>query len=169
MLRRKSISTERTFSEHPHLIHDREKVLTILGELAESLAEDLLAKGLYTNNIGIKWKTVDFDVSTRAETLPTPIQSATKMREVIGRLVDKHAEDEWVRLLGVRAGGLTDEPAPQTILDFANKKRTRTSDKMEIKCPVCDTKIVTLFEDDPRLEMIVNAHLDKCIKKVGKK
>ena len=111
-------STERTFSEHPHLIHDRGIVLAILRELTESLSEDLVAKGLYTNNIGIKWKTVDFEVCTRAETLPAPIQSAAKMHDVIQRLVERHAEDEWVRLLGVRASGLTDEPAPQTILDF---------------------------------------------------
>ena len=60
-----------------------------------------MRKGLYTNNIGIKWKTVDFEVSTRAETLPAHTQSLAKIQEVVERLVDKHAEDEWVRLLGV--------------------------------------------------------------------
>ena len=30
---RKSVSTERTFSEHPHLIHDRDRVLAILDRI----------------------------------------------------------------------------------------------------------------------------------------
>ena len=65
--------------------------------------------------------------------------------------------------VGGRAGGLTDEPAPRTILDFASKKRARGNDKLEIRCPVCEKRIACLCEDDPRFDMIVNAHLDKCI------
>ena len=38
------VGTERTFSEHPHLIHDRDKVLAILKELTVSLAEDLVKR-----------------------------------------------------------------------------------------------------------------------------
>ena len=103
-------------------------------------------------------------MSTRAETLPAHTNPLQRYKRWLQRLVDKHAEDEWVRLLGVRASGLTDEPAPKRSLTLGRRGRGRGGSRMEVECPACDKRIATLYEDDPRFDMIVNAHLDKCIK-----
>lgn len=158
---RKSLGIERTFEEHPNLQAERPAILAIFKELSTALADDLASKGLYAHTIGIKWKSVDFEVSTRAKTLTHAVDTADEIMRVVEQILDKCNEDEYVRLLGVRASGLCDAPSNQQVLAF--KPAERATEKVNLECPVCGKMLTRLSLDDPRIEHIINVHLDRCL------
>ena len=104
---RKSISTEQTFE---YDVRDETRVLAVLREQADELAEDLRVRGLRGSTVGIKIKRADFTITGRQTTLATPTNEAASIldaalwcwhrAEVVGTPI---------RLLGTRIASLTDE------------------------------------------------------------
>jgi DNA polymerase-4 len=78
-----------------------------LDSLAQRLATDLQRKGYGARTVGIKLKFEDFRSLTRELTLPHPVQEAAALREACGQCLKRVTFDRRIRLLGVRAGGLS--------------------------------------------------------------
>lgn len=168
---RKSCSVERTFTERPFLLRDREKIVGILEFLAEHLEGDLSRHDYKPLTITLKWKSIDFEVRQRSSTLNHPVTNAADLLAYAVKLLDSTEleKDEQVRLLGLRGSNFfEDSLSPsQSHLDIfiaPMAKKPKGGKPEPIKCPVCEMVIARLAGDDPRLDLFVNAHLDKCVK-----
>ncbi|KAM4577005.1 DNA polymerase kappa isoform 2-T2 [Odontesthes bonariensis] len=100
---RKSMSTERTFKE----LSKAEEQLSFCRELCEDLAEDMKKEGLKGKTVTLKLKNVNFEVKTRAQTLPYAVASVEEIFAVAKDLLRTEIENESpqplrLRLMGVR-------------------------------------------------------------------
>ncbi|XP_058512358.1 DNA polymerase kappa isoform X1 [Ochotona princeps] len=107
---RKSMSVERTFSE----ISQAEEQYSLCQELCRDLAQDLQKEGLKGRTITIKLKNVDFEVKTRACTVPCPISTAEEIFAVAKELLRTEIDADFprplrLRLMGVRVSGFPSE------------------------------------------------------------
>ena len=102
-----SMSRETTFERDLHVKQDRQALAAALDGLAQRLATDLQRKGYVARTVGIKLKFEDFRSLTRELTLPHPVQEAAALREACGQCLKRVTFDRRIRLLGVRAGGLS--------------------------------------------------------------
>ncbi|MEO8848108.1 MAG: DNA polymerase IV [Casimicrobiaceae bacterium] len=109
----RSISRETTFDRDLHVKRDRVELGEIFSELCAGLASDLSRKGYVARTIGVKLRFEDFSTVTRDRTLAAPTQQAEGIREAAGRCLARVIFERRIRLLGVRASGLTraDDPA----------------------------------------------------------
>jgi DNA polymerase-4 len=102
-----SMSRETTFDRNLHAVRDREELGTILTRLCAQVAADLQRKGYGGRTIGIKLRFEDFRTVTRDLTLPQATAEAGTIRHAAGLCLKRVDLSRPLRLLGVRAGGLT--------------------------------------------------------------
>ena len=105
---RKSESRESTFDTDLRGLAEMEPVLA---DLARQLCEDLQGHGRSGRTVGIKVRTDDFQIHTRARTLPAPVSTLDVLWPVARDLLRTLDPARPVRLLGVRVAGM-EEPAP---------------------------------------------------------
>ena len=108
--RPKSLSRESAFTEattDPDRQHDR------LETLAAAVAERAQSRGVLYRTIGVKVVTPPFEVTTRARSLPGPVEDGDLVAEIAAELFAEFA-GEPVRKLGVRVSKLSfaDEQQP---------------------------------------------------------
>ena len=117
----RSIGHERTFRED---VDDLDVILKRLRHLAEQTASDLRKKSKLATRIILKWRYSDFETVTRSTTV-----KPTNEALVLYRTIEPHAKKlmttRAVRLIGVRAEGLT-ESGIQTTLDDPQPERRQT-------------------------------------------
>ncbi|XP_041869041.1 DNA polymerase kappa isoform X3 [Corvus kubaryi] len=108
---RKSMSTERTFSE----INTAEDQYNLCRELCRDLAQDLQKEGLKGKTVTLKLKNVNFEVKTRASTVLSSVSTEEEIfavaKDLLGTEIDSVAPHPLrIRLMGVRVSGfLTEE------------------------------------------------------------
>ncbi|KAM3611762.1 uncharacterized protein V6R79_023786 [Siganus canaliculatus] len=100
---RKSMSTERTFKE----MSQTEEQMSLCKELCEDLAEDMKKEGLKGKTVTLKLKNVNFEVKTRALTLPFAVATVDEIFSVAKDLLKTEIDNESpqplrLRLMGVR-------------------------------------------------------------------
>ncbi|NXN06779.1 POLK polymerase, partial [Indicator maculatus] len=107
---RKSMSTERTFSE----INTAEDQYRLCRELCRDLAEDLQKGGLKGKTVTLKLKNVNFEVKTRASTVLSSVSTEEEIfavaKELLATEIDSSAPHPLrIRLMGVRVSGFLNE------------------------------------------------------------
>ena len=101
--RPKSLSRESAFTEATaDAGRKRERVRSLAADVADRAEQE----GALYRTIGIKVVTPPFDVNTRAESLPGPVQNADLVEETALDLLEEFADDR-ARKLGVRVSNLT--------------------------------------------------------------
>ena len=108
----KSISRETTFERDLHPKQDREALSAILLRLCEGLAADLARKGVFARGVGIKLRYEDFKTVTRDTTLEAPVQDAESLRAAARSCLKRVDLGRRLRLLGVKASALVQDPGP---------------------------------------------------------
>jgi DNA polymerase-4 len=103
----KSISRETTFERDLHARRDRAELSAIFTSLCARVAADLRRKGYVARTIGIKLRYEDFRIVTRDLTLPAPTADPAAIRRAAGECLRRVPLEQRLRLLGVRANGLT--------------------------------------------------------------
>ncbi|KAM4708222.1 DNA polymerase kappa [Discoglossus pictus] len=107
---RKSISTERTFSE----ISSAEELYGVCLELCKDLAQDIKKEGLKGKTVTLKLKNVQFEVKTRATTVISAVSTEEEIfsvaKEILSAEMDLAAPEPLrLRLMGVRVSGFLNE------------------------------------------------------------
>jgi len=102
-----SISRETTFERDLHAVADRSELRTILDGLVGELAADLRRKAYRARTIGIKLRFDDFRTVTRDLTLDDATDDALAIRHAAGACLKRVDLSRRLRLLGVRAAGLS--------------------------------------------------------------
>ncbi|XP_053910455.1 DNA polymerase kappa isoform X1 [Cuculus canorus] len=107
---RKSMSTERTFSE----INKVEDQYSLCRELCRDLAEELQKEGLKGKTVTLKLKNVNFEVKTRASTVLSSVSTEEEIfavaKDLLGTEIDSVAPHPLrIRLMGVRVSGFLSE------------------------------------------------------------
>ncbi|KAM9331172.1 DNA polymerase kappa [Gastrophryne carolinensis] len=103
---RKSMSTERTFSE----MSSAEEQYDLCQELCKDLAEDLHKETLKGRTVTLKLKNVKFEVKTRASTVSYTVSTAEEIFSVAKEILRAEIESASpeplrLRLMGVRVSG----------------------------------------------------------------
>ncbi|XP_019722549.1 DNA polymerase kappa isoform X2 [Hippocampus comes] len=120
---RKSMSTERTFKE----LNRPDEQLSLCRELCEDLAQDLKKEDLKGKSVTLKLKNVNFEVKTRAVTLPCAIATADEIFALAKDLLKTEIENESpqplrLRLMGVRISAFVSpddkKPLQKSIVGF---------------------------------------------------
>lgn len=104
----KSLSRETTFERNLHVRHDRAELTAIVNSLCTRVADDLQRKSLVCRTVGLKVKFADFSVVTRDVSVPAPLQTGVQLREALSECLRRIDWHDRIRLLGVRASGLSD-------------------------------------------------------------
>lgn len=107
----KSLSRETTFERNLHVRHDRAELTGITDQLCQRVSDDLVAKALWCRTVGLKVKFADFSVLTRDFSLPQPVRSAQALRQALSECLKRVQWHDRIRLLGVKASALSDQPA----------------------------------------------------------
>ncbi|CAO2592901.1 DNA polymerase kappa [Lemmus lemmus] len=107
---RKSMSVERTFSE----IFKTEEQYSLCQELCTELAQDLQKAGLKGRTVTVKLKNVNFEVKTRASTVPSTLSTAEEIFAVAKELLKTEINTASphplrLRLMGVRMSTFSNE------------------------------------------------------------
>ncbi|NWH65092.1 POLK polymerase, partial [Geococcyx californianus] len=107
---RKSMSTERTFSE----INTAEDQYSLCQELCRDLAQELQKEGLKGKTVTLKLKKVNFEVKTRASTVLSSVSTEEEIfavaKDLLGTEIDAVAPHPLrIRLMGVRVSGFLSE------------------------------------------------------------
>ncbi|NXF84126.1 POLK polymerase, partial [Sclerurus mexicanus] len=107
---RKSMSTERTFSE----INTAEDQYSLCRELCRDLAQELQKEGLKGKTVTLKLKNVNFEVKTRASTVLSSVSTEEEIfavaKDLLGSEIDSIAPHPLrIRLMGVRVSGFLSE------------------------------------------------------------
>ncbi|MEP6607779.1 MAG: DNA polymerase IV [Burkholderiaceae bacterium] len=102
-----SISRETTFDRDLHAVRDRAKLSQIFTALCAGVGDDLRRKHYAGRTIGIKLRFEDFKTVTRDNTLATPTDDSEQIRRAAGECLKRVDLTKRIRLLGVRAGGLS--------------------------------------------------------------
>jgi DNA polymerase IV (DinB-like DNA polymerase) len=111
--RPKSLSRESAFAE---ATADHDRVRERVRALAADVAERARSEGALYRTIGVKVVEPPFEVSTRARSLPGPVDDPDLVRESALALLAEFADDE-VRKVGVRLSKLSFADADQSRLD----------------------------------------------------
>ncbi|XP_039660232.1 DNA polymerase kappa [Perca fluviatilis] len=129
---RKSMSTERTFKE----LSKVEEQLSLCRELCEDLAEDMKKEGLKGKTVTLKLKNVNFEVKTRALTLPYAVATVDEIFAVAKDLLKTEIDNESpqplrLRLMGVRISAFVSlddkKPLQRSIIGFLQPGKTDSS------------------------------------------
>uniref|UniRef100_A0A8C8HLC5 DNA polymerase kappa n=1 Tax=Oncorhynchus tshawytscha TaxID=74940 RepID=A0A8C8HLC5_ONCTS len=128
---RKSMSTERTFGEMVAL----EEQCSLCRQLCQDLAQDLQKEALKGKTVTLKLKNVNFEVKTRAWTLPCAVATSDELFAVAKDLLKTEIDNVSpqplrLRLMGIRVSSFVsaDDKKPQqkSIVGFLQKGRTQT-------------------------------------------
>ena len=111
----KSISRESTFDRDLDAKRDRAELSEIFTSICMRVADDLQRKGFAAKTIGVKLRYADFQVVTRDLTLPTAVSDGRDIRQAAGECLKRVPLDQRIRLLGVRASGLSPLGAQETV------------------------------------------------------
>ncbi|XP_072244168.1 DNA polymerase kappa [Leuresthes tenuis] len=134
---RKSMSTERTFKE----LSKVEEQLSFCRELCEDLAEEMKKEDLKGKTVTLKLKNVNFEVKTRAQTLPYAVATVEEIFAVAKDLLKTEIENESpqplrLRLMGVRVSAFvtTEDKTPmqKSIIGFLQPGKTCCSGSSQI-------------------------------------
>ena len=119
----KSISAETTFSKDTG---SADELREIAGRLSERVASQLTRKGLAGRSVVLKLKTSDFRILTRTRSLAHPTQRADLIFENVAALIDREADGQPYRLIGVGIGDLGEASAadPTDLFGFATSGNT---------------------------------------------
>ncbi|KAM9391879.1 DNA polymerase kappa isoform 1-T4 [Pholidichthys leucotaenia] len=126
---RKSMSTERTFKE----LSKVEEEMSLCRDLCEDLAEDVKKEGLKGKTVTLKLKNVNFEVKTRAQTVPYAVATADEIFSVAKDLLKMEIENESpqplrLRLMGVRISAFVSaddkKPLQKSIIGFLQTGKT---------------------------------------------
>lgn len=104
----RSISRETTFERDLHPRADRAALSALFTELCQRVAGDLRRKGYRARTIGIKLRFADFRTLTRDVGLKEATDDATIIRRAATDCLRRVPLERRLRLLGVRASGLTE-------------------------------------------------------------
>lgn len=107
-----SMSRETTFSRDLHAVDDKAALGAIFTRLCEQLAADLVRKGFVGRSIGIKLRYDNFQIVTRNQSIPQPVQDAGTLRRVAGQCLKRVDLSRRLRLLGVRVSALQRADTP---------------------------------------------------------
>jgi DNA polymerase-4 len=112
----KSVSSETTFE---HDISDFRPLERCLWGLTEEVSARLKSKDLAGATVTLKLKTADFRIRTRARSLPSPTQLASRIFAAAKDLLRREADGTRFRLLGVGLSALTvaDQADPADLVD----------------------------------------------------
>ncbi|XP_051875203.1 DNA polymerase kappa isoform X2 [Pristis pectinata] len=133
---RKSMSTERTFSE----ISKASEQYSLCRELCHDLEEDLHKGGLRGKTVTLKLKNINFEVKTRACTVPSAVSKEEEIYAIASELLKTEIESIYpqplrLRLMGVRVSGFVhqDEKKPhqKSIINFFHTGKSET--------PICSS------------------------------
>ncbi|KAM9360089.1 DNA polymerase kappa [Symphorus nematophorus] len=133
---RKSMSTERTFKE----LSKAEEQLSLCRELCQDLAEDMKKEGLKGKTVTLKLKNVNFEVKTRALTLPYAVATVDEIFAVAKDLLKTERDSESpqplrLRLMGVRISAFVSsddkKPLQKSIIGFLHPGKTDSSDSSQ--------------------------------------
>jgi DNA polymerase-4 len=102
-----SISRETTFERDLHAKRDRAELSRWLGQLCEQLAVDLARKGYAARTIGIKLRFEGFRTVTRDQTLAAPVNDSAALLAACRQCLKRVDFSDRLRLMGVRAAGLS--------------------------------------------------------------
>ena len=109
----KSISRETTFERDLSARRDRDALSQIFTDLCAGVGADLQRKGYVARTVGLKLRFDNFTTVTRDRTLAQPTQDARAIRQAAGACLKRVPLERRIRLLGVRATGLSrDDEAP---------------------------------------------------------
>ncbi len=127
----KSLSRESAFTDPTEDTEEkREKVRALAADVADRAQRE----GALYRTIGIKVVTPPFDVNTRAESLPGPIEDADLLESTALDLLEEF-EDDRVRKLGVRVSNLSFAEGEQSSLggfeDAVESAETEDEDDSE--------------------------------------
>ncbi|XP_064867708.1 DNA polymerase kappa isoform X3 [Oncorhynchus nerka] len=134
---RKSMSTERTFGEMGAL----EEQFSLCKELCQDLALDLQKEALKGKTVTLKLKNVNFEVKTRAWTLPCAVATTEELFAVAKDLLKTEIDNVSpqplrLRLMGVRVSSFASaddkKPLQKSIVGFLHKKQTDSSSTSQI-------------------------------------
>uniref|UniRef100_A0A8C8D1Z5 DNA polymerase kappa n=1 Tax=Oncorhynchus tshawytscha TaxID=74940 RepID=A0A8C8D1Z5_ONCTS len=134
---RKSMSTERTFGEMGAL----EEQFSLCKELCQDLAQDLQKEALKGKTVTLKLKNVNFEVKTRAWTLPCAVATTEELFAVAKDLLKTEIDNVSpqplrLRLMGVRVSSFASaddkKPLQKSIVGFLHKKQTDSSSTSQI-------------------------------------
>ncbi|KAI3372511.1 hypothetical protein L3Q82_022989 [Scortum barcoo] len=134
---RKSMSTERTFKE----MSKAEEQLSLCRELCEDLAEDMKKEGLKGKTVTLKLKNVNFEVKTRALTLPYPVATVDEIFAVAKDLLKTERDNESpqplrLRLMGVRISAFVSlddkKPLQKSIIGFLQTGKTDSCSSSQV-------------------------------------
>ncbi|MEZ4328268.1 MAG: DNA polymerase IV [Polyangiales bacterium] len=119
----KSVGAEHTFEVD---LRTREALLTPILEQCARVAGRLTRAGLYATTLTLKVKYGDHTLRSRQQQLDAPARDTDTFYEVARALLARveHLE-RGVRLTGISAAGLTDDPARTLFDDPAREKRDR--------------------------------------------
>ena len=110
----KSISNERTFD---HDVDDQEFVLSQILDLSDKVARRLRAGSFTARTISIKVRFADFSTITRSKSLGSATDVSNEIYAVARSLYEAlHLQRARVRLVGVKADGLSDSGEVQMTL-----------------------------------------------------
>ncbi len=109
----RTLGAERTF---PRDLDSPARMVAELYELGEVVAERLRRAGLRARTITLKVRTSDFRTITRSRTLRVPTGFASELSGTACFLLREAHQGRAVRLLGISAGALTDEPVQPSLL-----------------------------------------------------
>ena len=113
--RAKSVGHEETYpTDH----HERSTIEPELVRMADAVASRLRRSGVAARTVTLKIRFHDFTTITRAVTLPEPVDSAPLLARAAKALLAAIDPSPGVRLVGLSASGLTDDPVRQ--LQFAD-------------------------------------------------
>ncbi|KAM3867552.1 DNA polymerase kappa [Diretmus argenteus] len=169
---RKSISTERTFRE----MSTAEEQLSLCRELCGDLAEDMKKEGLKGKTVTLKLKNVNFELKTRALTLPCAVATVEEIFAVAKDLLKTEIENVSpqplrLRLMGVRISTFVSsddkKPLQKSIVGFLQQGKTDSGDSFQgfcqkpgrepLVCPSIQTQTLTCLpqaQKDQRQEEI---------------
>ncbi|XP_062873695.1 DNA polymerase kappa [Trichomycterus rosablanca] len=136
---RKSMSTERTFTE----MSDADEQYSLCKELCHDLAKDLQKEGMKGKTVTLKIKNVSFEVKTRAFTLQCAVCTEEEIFAVAKDLLKAEIDNVGpeplrLRLMGVRVSGFISvedkQPQQKSIMGFLKTASDSTkSSKAEVK------------------------------------
>ncbi|CAB1319916.1 unnamed protein product [Coregonus sp. 'balchen'] len=134
---RKSMSTERTFGEMSAL----EEQFSLCRELCQDLAQDLQKEALKGKTVTLKLKNVNFEVKTRAWTLPCAVATMEELFAVAKNLLKTEIDNVSpqplrLRLMGVRVSSFASaddkKPRQKSIVGFLQKNGADSSSPFQI-------------------------------------
>ena len=128
----KSVSSETTFERDRSDFRSLER---ILWSLAEDVSARLKAKQLAGSTVTLKLKTADFQIRTRARSVPTPTQLAGRIFAAARGLLERETDGTRFRLLGVGLSALVDaaEADPADLVDGRSAKAEHAMDRLRAR------------------------------------